>query len=90
MRRLINQRPARPTAVLLSLLPFVLAILAYAMASEARLEANPNDKLLPGLGAMMAAIDRMRFPASTRNSALVLSPPAQTGCAAKSTCVCAQ
>lgn len=72
MRRLINQRPARPTAVLLSLLPFVLAILAYAMASEARLEANPNDKLLPGLGAMMAAIDRMAFTPDIRSGDYLL------------------
>ncbi|SLN36404.1 Putative aliphatic sulfonates transport permease protein SsuC [Roseivivax jejudonensis] len=45
--RLINRRPARPAAVLLTALPFVAVAIAYAIASEIRLAANPQDKLLP-------------------------------------------
>ncbi len=45
--RLINLQPSRPLAVLLTLLPFVLVFVAYAIASDIRLTANPQDKLLP-------------------------------------------
>lgn len=45
--RLINRRPRRPLAVLLAALPFALALLVYAMASDARRAVNPADRLLP-------------------------------------------
>lgn len=45
--RLINRRPSRSTAVMLAALPFLLALAAYIVASEARLAANPADRLLP-------------------------------------------
>jgi NitT/TauT family transport system permease protein len=47
--RLINRRPGRPLSLFLALLPFALALLAYMIASEARLAANPADRLLPSL-----------------------------------------
>ncbi|MEM6372204.1 MAG: ABC transporter permease subunit [Pseudomonadota bacterium] len=45
--RLINIIPARPLAVFLTLLPFVLVFIAYAIGSDIRLTENPSDKLLP-------------------------------------------
>ena len=48
--RAINRRPSRPLAVALAALPFAAALLAYAVASELRLAANPDDRLLPALG----------------------------------------
>ncbi|MBV0914039.1 ABC transporter permease [Anianabacter salinae] len=45
--RLINLKPGRPFAVFLMLLPFALVFLAYAIGSDIRLSANPQDKLLP-------------------------------------------
>ena len=47
MKRLINRRPSRGTAVFLGLLPFLLLAVLYLVASDARLAENPNDKLLP-------------------------------------------
>lgn len=47
MRRLINQRPGRGEALLLGALPFALLMVAYLIASQLRLAANPEDKLLP-------------------------------------------
>jgi NitT/TauT family transport system permease protein len=47
MRRLINQHPGRGESVLLGTLPFILLLIVYLFASQARLAANPNDKLLP-------------------------------------------
>lgn len=72
MRRLINRHPERPVQVLLTLLPFLLVLLAYWIASEARLAENPNDKLLPGLTAMFAAIDRMAFTPDVRTGDYLL------------------
>jgi len=48
MRRLINQRPGRGGALLLSLLPFILVICAYLFYSHARL----LQRLGPGPGGL--------------------------------------
>ena len=45
--RWINRRPGRLAAVALAALPFVLALIAYAVASDLRRAENPADKLLP-------------------------------------------
>lgn len=71
MRRLINQRPNRTTAVLLGLLPFVILIILYMVASDARLAVNPNDKLLPSFPTIVEAIDRLAFTPSRRTGELV-------------------
>ncbi|MEH6564079.1 MAG: ABC transporter permease subunit [Halopseudomonas sp.] len=66
MKRLINLSPAPATRLFIGLLPFVLLLLVYIVASDARLEANPNDKLLPAFSQMGAAIDRMALEPSKR------------------------
>src|SRR3954470_5396657 len=68
MRRIINLRPGRGGIVLWGALPFLAAGIAYAVASSARLAANPNDKLLPQLKTFIAAIER-----------LALNPDPRTG-----------
>ncbi len=45
--RLINKTPARAGAVFLAALPFIVIAIAYAIGSDIRLSANPQDKLLP-------------------------------------------
>ncbi|WP_147109519.1 ABC transporter permease [Tateyamaria sp. syn59] len=45
--RWINKTPGRPFALFLTVLPFVLLMIIYAMGSDARRAANPADKLLP-------------------------------------------
>jgi len=57
--RLINRVPGRLAAAGLALLPFMLLLVIYLMASQARLAENPNDKLLPGLSQMGSAVERM-------------------------------
>lgn len=47
--RLINRIPTRPNSIMLAALPFVIVLIAYSIASHIRLEANPQDKLLPAL-----------------------------------------
>jgi NitT/TauT family transport system permease protein len=61
MRRIINLRPGRGGIVLWGALPFLMAGVAYAVASSARLAANPNDKLLPQLRTFITAIERLAF-----------------------------
>lgn len=61
MRRFINRRPDAVTQLALMLLPFVIVVICYMVASEARLSVNPNDKLLPGWSTIGAAIERMAF-----------------------------
>ena len=59
--RQINRHPQQGMRLMLLLLPFVLLIAAWFIGSAIRLEANPQDKLLPGLSQMAAAIERMAF-----------------------------
>ncbi|MEP0708284.1 MAG: ABC transporter permease subunit [Parvibaculum sp.] len=61
MRRLINRRPDVASRFGLMILPFVIVVIAYMVASEARLSVNPNDKLLPGWSTISDAIERMAF-----------------------------
>jgi NitT/TauT family transport system permease protein len=68
MRRIINLRPGRGGIVLWGALPFLAAGIAYAVASSARLAANPNDKLLPQLETFITAI-----------GLLALNPDPRTG-----------
>ncbi len=67
MRRLINQQPARPFRFLLAALPFVLIILTYLAASQARLEDNPKDKLLPAPSSFVAAMKEMALETDQRS-----------------------
>ena len=67
MKKLINRQPGRVGTWALGLLPFVLLLIVYMVASDARLTANPNDKLLPALGSFVDAIQRMAFEPSKRS-----------------------
>jgi NitT/TauT family transport system permease protein len=72
MKRLINQRPSRGTAILLGLLPFLILALVYLVASDARLAVNPNDKLLPSFASLGEAIQRMAFEPNKRTGEIEL------------------
>lgn len=52
MRRLINQHPGRGATLTLGLLPFIVLLLLYVIASQLRLAQNAGDKLLPSLGTI--------------------------------------
>ncbi|MBS99405.1 MAG: ABC transporter permease [Oceanospirillaceae bacterium] len=66
MTRMINKTPGSVLRMSLGLLPFVLILLVYMAGSDARLELNPNDKLLPSFTQMGDAIHRMAFEPSKR------------------------
>ncbi len=67
MRRLINQRPGRGGALLLSMLPFILVICVYLYHSHARLAENPGDKLLPAPHTIAATVHRYAFEEDERS-----------------------
>ncbi|MGF1644902.1 MAG: ABC transporter permease [Thiotrichales bacterium] len=72
MKRLINQRPQRGLAVVLGLLPFLALLVVYVIASDARLAANPDDKLLPSFASFGDAIVRMAVEPDKRSGNVLL------------------
>lgn len=66
MKRLMNLTPSKPLTAFISLLPFVLILLIYWTASDARLAENANDKLLPSFSQIGSAIDRYAFNENKR------------------------
>lgn len=70
--RLINRKPGRTLALFLGLLPFMVLVLAYLIASDIRLSENPSDKLLPALDTMLATMERMATEPDARNGNLLL------------------
>lgn len=65
--RQINRHPTPGMRLMLVMLPFVLLLAAYFFGSAVRLEANPQDKLLPGLQQMLDALSRMAFTPDKRS-----------------------
>jgi ABC-type nitrate/sulfonate/bicarbonate transport system, permease component len=72
MARLINRQPDRLGRWILALLPFVLLLVLYLLSSEARLAANPNDKLLPSFPTIFDAIVKMAFEPNRRTGEYLL------------------
>jgi NitT/TauT family transport system permease protein len=66
MRRLINQQPGRVSTLALGVLPFILILVAYLVASDIRLDANPGDKLLPSFASFGESIRELAFEESQR------------------------
>ena len=64
--RLINRRPGGIGVVASAVVPFALALVLYVVASGMRLAENPEDKLLPGLSTIGAAIERVAFEPDRR------------------------
>lgn len=57
--RLINIIPGRVLGLFLVLLPFAVVLIAYAIGSDIRLTANPQDKLLPAPGTIAETMVRL-------------------------------
>jgi NitT/TauT family transport system permease protein len=65
--RLVNLRPTRSAAIFLGVLPFLLLLIAYVIGSELRLEANPDDKLLPALQSLADTVRSYAFEEDRRS-----------------------
>lgn len=68
----LHAQPPKLLRIFLALLPFMLAIGAYLIASDIRLEENPADKLLPSLSQMADAVDRAAFQEDRRTGEYLL------------------
>ncbi|MCY4095857.1 MAG: ABC transporter permease [Gammaproteobacteria bacterium] len=64
--RLINRRPGGVGLFASAAIPFALALVLYVVASSIRLAENPDDKLLPDLSTIGAAIERVAFEPDKR------------------------
>lgn len=53
-------------------MPFLVAALAYGIASDLRHRDNPQDKLLPGATKMIDAVERMAFSRDPRSGTVLL------------------
>jgi NitT/TauT family transport system permease protein len=72
MKRLINIRPSRSLAIVLGLLPFLIAIAFYVSASVTRHAANEADRLLPGMAQLFDGIQRVALEADKRTGEIIL------------------
>lgn len=72
MPRLVNRRPGRASAMVLGILPLALLALAYLVGSDARLAANPNDKLLPSLATLVETTTRLATQPDARSGTVLL------------------
>ncbi len=72
MARIVNRRPGRGGLLLLGAFPFVLLIVCYLFGSAARLADNPNDKLLPSLDSLGAAVVQMAVTEDQRTGRVPL------------------
>ncbi|MCW5697520.1 MAG: ABC transporter permease [Bauldia sp.] len=70
--RLINRKPGRGAVVILGVIPFLLIVGGYLVASALRRAENPQDKLMPSLEAMGRAIVQYAFTPDVRSGDLIL------------------
>jgi len=68
----LHANPPRWLARALALLPFVVLLVIYFYASHLRLLDNPQDKLLPSVGQMSEAMQRVALEADRRTGQIVL------------------
>ncbi|MGA0531676.1 ABC transporter permease [Hansschlegelia sp. KR7-227] len=59
MRRIINYPPSRGLKVALGAAPFAVILLAYLVASDARLAIDASDKLMPGFASFYTQMHRL-------------------------------
>jgi NitT/TauT family transport system permease protein len=67
MRRLINQHPGPGARLALGVLPFIVLLVIYVIASQLRLAENANDKLLPSLGTIADTLHGYAFEEDRRS-----------------------
>ena len=69
----IHARPGTALRWMLTALPFIAVIAVYLVASDIRHSRNPNDKLLPTVTQMGAAVDRMAFTEDKRTGKYLMA-----------------
>jgi NitT/TauT family transport system permease protein len=72
VRRLLNVRPPRPTALVMGALPLLTIAILYVAASHAWSTANPAEKILPTVEAMVRQIQVMALEPDPQTGAIPL------------------
>lgn len=72
MPRLVNLQPNRGGALALGVLPFLLLLAAYLLGSNARLAANPDDKLLPSMSSIATTVHQYALEEDQRSGDILL------------------
>lgn len=70
--RLINLHPTRGGGLALAVLPFIVLIAAYLLGSNARLAANPEDKLLPSPATLVESVRTYAAEEDQRSGEILL------------------
>jgi len=68
----MNITPGRGSRLVLALVPFLIIALVYVVGSAERRADNPNDKLLPPISEMAAAVHRLALEPDRRSGEIVL------------------
>lgn len=63
----IHAHPTKASRIMLGLLPFVILVAVYLIASYERHKENPQDKLLPTVSKMVESTKRMAFEEDVRS-----------------------
>lgn len=71
MQRLINYQPNRVLRAALGVIPFVLILIVYQIASDIRKAENDQDKLLPSFEEIASGINGLAFEPSRRTGEYV-------------------
>ena len=70
--RVVNIKPRRGARILIGAVPIVALLIVYAILSAARLEANPNDKVLPTFAAMGQAVGQLATQTDPRTGQITI------------------
>ncbi len=68
----IHAKPGKWARRLLAIVPFLLLIALYVVASNHRLAENPQDKILPSLSKMASTVQRLAFEEDQRTGDILL------------------
>lgn len=68
----IHAEPSSRLRLILGLLPVVVLICAYLTVSDARLQANPREKLTPSVSQMVSAVKTMAFTKDERTGSYLM------------------
>lgn len=68
----LSAEPTRGLGILLALLPFILLLAVYLVASDVRHRQNPSDKLLPTVPKIGQAVQKVAFKTDRRSGRILL------------------
>jgi len=68
----LHAAPSKKLKIFLAIIPFIILIGSYLIASDIRHKENPSDKLLPTVSKMVAATNKMAFEENKRTGKYLL------------------